>query len=83
MALLTDFDENSRLKGVAERVRGRMEFALRTASKASSNVEKPLAAKTDVYPSSSSISTMLFDDAMHLIAPSTSHFLAHPAASAA
>jgi hypothetical protein len=26
---------------------------------------------------------MLFDDAMHLIAPSTSHFLAHPAASAA
>ena len=75
MALLTDFDENSRLKGIAERVRGRMEFALRTASKASSNVEKPLAAKTDVYPSSSSISTMLFDD--------PSSLLAHPAASAA
>ena len=54
-----------------------MEFALRTASKASADVEKPppRAAKTDVYPSSSSISTMLFDG------PATS--AAHPAASAA
>ena len=53
-----------------------MEFALRTASKASADVEKPppQAAKTDVYPSSSSISTMLFDG------PATS--AAHPAASA-
>ena len=75
--------KNSRLKGFAERIRGRMEFALQTAPEASSNVEKPLAAKNDVYPSSSSIPTMLFDDAMQLIAPSTSHFLAHPAVSAA
>ena len=54
-----------------------MELAFRTAPKASADVEKPppQAAKTDVYPSSSSISTMLFDG------PATS--AAHPAASAA
>ena len=73
-AFRTDFDANSRPKGFAERIRGRMEFALQPAPEASSNVEKPLAAKTDVYPSSSSISTMLFDD--------PSSLLAHPAASA-
>ena len=75
VALRTDFDEDSRLKGFAERIRGRMEFVLQTAPKASSDVEKPLAAKTDVYPSSGSISTMLLDD--------PSSLLAHPAASAA
>ena len=69
------FDENSRLKGFAERIRGRMEFSLQTAPKASSDVEKPLAPKTDVYPSSGSISTMLLDG--------PSSLLAHPAASAA